>query len=1500
MKKSIKNNALHLNPKLAATAVAACFSAGAALANPTAPTVVNGSASFAQAGNILNITNSPNAIINWGSFSIGVNELTRFIQQSGSSAVLNRVIGQDPSAILGALQSNGRVFLVNPNGIVFGAGAQINVAGLVASTLNLSNDDFLNNRMKFTDGAGAGNVVNQGSITGGSVYLIGKAVTNDGLITSANGEVILAAGNSVELVNPGTPNLRVEIVAADNAAKNLGTITAEAGRIGIYAGLIQQSGTLRADSAVVEGGRIVLKATRNVHLAAASQTSASGTVGGRVDIQAGDTTIVEGRIAAAGSTGAGGTVQVLGNLVGLTGHASIDASGDTQGGTVLIGGDFQGRNPEVRNAFRTYVGPDATIDADAVTGGEGGKVIVWADDVTRFYGNISARGGANSGDGGFVEVSGKRALDFQGFVNTLAPHGTTGTLLLDPDFITISTSGTAPLPPVTGGVGYLFGDAPLSVDIHPNTINASATNVILQANDTIDVSAPISLTNNNVSLTMRAGGFLNVNGSITTKGGALTLVAGDPGGTASEGSLNINAPLDTTGGGAFPLGANIMLAAPISDVGGNSVYINSNITAGNAALGGTVTITGQRLDHVSGTITGSAVNVSMTSAGNGDVTLSGGQINSINVYLEADRDVKLTSGSGIVAVNGNVALFSDSDGNNDGAIVINNGVINARDISLTGGNGYAAGNASNPAGISITNGSTLVRSGGAGSILLQGQGGAGTGGHGVLIGTSTVQNNDGDTLIEGFGGAASGSSGVKFALGGSSSVLGATGKIDVVGSTSAPGGDGVSIAGSAGIFAGGSSGAHDINVTGSGGAGGSGINMSGVSAGIGGDAGRLIFLNALAGGISIDGTVSACQSCGAITLKSTAGVNGSTAALTASGLRLLGSGVFNLNNNGNSLETVAAALSGAASEAHVHNTGNLQVGLVTSFDGVALTTTTGVNAGLGINNVAELQTSGNLTNGNGVVTGRQVMLNAGSIGESGPKFIEVNIGAGGTVSATSTSGGICIEQTIGTLATSSYTLSAPAGQLLALAASGGNLLVNNNLAFGANPLKLMTIGATDIEFNSGASGSVASSNLMLMPEVGRSVLFTTGASPWTINAPTTILNNAGMTLGGGSSASFTNTFDTTGTITVGTGSSLGLSNGAILPTLVTAGNVTGGGFDIDSLTQTNGSIAVSSLIVNQSFSQSAGTITGISGNVELNQASGNLAVKNASAYGRFKAVAASGDLALTGASVSSANGPVELFASGNVLINGSSVNAGSLSPSNLQIAAAGGGVTIQNATVNAANNGQIDIVAATGIDVFSSSAATMVSGGNVTLTSGGNVYLVGGSGAGQSAVVNGSVNTTVNASGDVSLTGGAGANALTKIYGGNDVFMTVGGMIYLDNGTGSGSTAVIESGSVNSIHLSFTNLGSGGFFFNGVEGATGGFIAGGVPAVLGGNLLVTYGGTPPPSGSGGGSDSDGGLDAPIQTLIVASSKSTDSPDAEKDKDVFKEKDGKKKDAPVCK
>jgi len=133
-------------------------------ANGTNPTVIDGQASFSTQGGSLNITNTPGTIINWQGFSIGGDETTRFIQQSAASSVLNRVIWSDPSLILGTLVSNGRVFLINPSGILFGHGSRIDVAGLVASTLNLSNQDFLAGQLNFTPALLSGNVENRGSI----------------------------------------------------------------------------------------------------------------------------------------------------------------------------------------------------------------------------------------------------------------------------------------------------------------------------------------------------------------------------------------------------------------------------------------------------------------------------------------------------------------------------------------------------------------------------------------------------------------------------------------------------------------------------------------------------------------------------------------------------------------------------------------------------------------------------------------------------------------------------------------------------------------------------------------------------------------------------------------------------------------------------------------------------------------------------------------------------------------------------------------------------------------------------------------------------------------------------------------------------------------------------------------------------------------------------------------------------------------------------------------
>ncbi len=306
-------------PKLIALSVAACFSLSTtqSLANPTGGTVSSGSASFASSGNTLTVTNSANAIINWQSFSIGVNEITRFLQSSASSAVLNRVVGSGgvipQSVIDGVLSSNGRVFLLNQSGVVIGSTGRIDVAGFVASSLNLSDQDFLNGQMRFTEVPGAGGVSNAGVIqaaSGGRVFLVAPNVENTGAISAPQGQIVLAAGKSVELVSEGSPFVTVRVTADTEQALNLGKLIADSGRIDMSGALVRQASIAQADSAVVSAnGEIRLVATKDLTLDAGSITTANGPSGGSVLLQAqGGTNLISGTVEAKGSSGQGGTI----------------------------------------------------------------------------------------------------------------------------------------------------------------------------------------------------------------------------------------------------------------------------------------------------------------------------------------------------------------------------------------------------------------------------------------------------------------------------------------------------------------------------------------------------------------------------------------------------------------------------------------------------------------------------------------------------------------------------------------------------------------------------------------------------------------------------------------------------------------------------------------------------------------------------------------------------------------------------------------------------------------------------------------------------------------------------------------------------------------------------------------------------------------------------------------------------------------------------------------
>ncbi|WP_420476591.1 filamentous hemagglutinin N-terminal domain-containing protein [Noviherbaspirillum sp. ST9] len=695
-----------LRRRLLPVLVASCF--GSALANPFGPQVVNGQASFLNQGNVLSVTNTPGTIINWQGFSINAGELTRFIQQNPDSAVLNRITGQDPSQILGALQSNGRVFIVNPNGILFGQGAQVDVNGLVASTLNISNEDFLSGKMLLKAGDKAGNLKNEGAIktpAGGQVFLIAPNVENSGIITSPKGEVMLAAGHTVQLVDSLNPELRVVLSAPENEALNLGQVIVSGGKASIYGALVKQRGVINADSAVVgENGKVVLKASRDTLLEAGSRTSARG-------------------------AGKGGEIQVLGERVALTGDAQLDASGNLGGGTVLVGGDYQGKNPDVQNAKRAYFGKDAGIHADAVESGDGGKIIVWADEDTRAYGNISARAGAAAGNGGFVEVSGKRTLDFLATVDTSAARGKYGTLLLDPTDINIvagsaytGTPGSlAASPANSGGAGdYLWSStedlgAAKSIGVSDIATLLASSNLELQATNDINWASGAPLTYGGVArtFTLKAGNNISLQSNITSSANALNVNLYSTGGGISLSGATINAN-----------GGQINLFA-LSDVNMNN---SAATTSGNVTLiggwngdTGTPAVTGAGgVDLVNSYAEGGNVTLK---AGTGGIAVSGTVVNPLsNSLLEGNITLNSVGNIDVTRFDGNITAHATGAGStiqlqDAGALV-----VGASGISTNNGN--ITLNA--PAGMLIVNGAV---SAGTGTVSLNANGA----GYGVTL-----------------------------------------------------------------------------------------------------------------------------------------------------------------------------------------------------------------------------------------------------------------------------------------------------------------------------------------------------------------------------------------------------------------------------------------------------------------------------------------------------------------------------------------------------------------------------------------------------------------------------------------------------------------------------------------------------------------------------------------------------------------------------------------------
>ncbi len=512
---------------------------------PTGGVVTAGNAAIEAAGDrALTIRQESNrSVIRWQDFSIAEGARVDFLQPGKDAATLNIVKGNNLSTLAGTLFADGKVFLVNPNGIAITPSGLVDTrGGFVASTLPISEEDFMAERLEFT-GRG-GKVTNRGTIRtgeGGTVALLGSSVSNEGYIIAPLGKVGLGAGERIALDLSGDGFLQVLLpseLTEGTLLSHSGNIEAAGGTVVLKAETVHQAwrdivhvpGEIRANSVAEQNGRIVFSsASGNVH------------VSGSLDVSA-----------AQGAT-RGGSIDITGANVTLAG-ATLDATASLEGGRIRIGGEFQGGKasaagsphaerfsanehlPSLASSATTSVDAASTIDVSATgENGRGGSVVLWSDERTRIDGALRATGEAS---GGAVEIS--SAAQVQSLALNRVELGKGGLLLLDPKNILIDDSGE--------------GGAAGSVDFGTNPDGTTH----------IDSSALAALLGTGVDVSLRASN------DITWEAFEVSVARPDP--NTAAGDLELIAGRSVTLSGLFSTG------------GGNWTLIG-NASASHGVLG---------------------------------------------------------------------------------------------------------------------------------------------------------------------------------------------------------------------------------------------------------------------------------------------------------------------------------------------------------------------------------------------------------------------------------------------------------------------------------------------------------------------------------------------------------------------------------------------------------------------------------------------------------------------------------------------------------------------------------------------------------------------------------------------------------------------------------------------------------------------------------------------------------------------------------------------------
>ncbi|TWV97866.1 filamentous hemagglutinin N-terminal domain-containing protein [Pseudomonas aeruginosa] len=538
------------------TLMFAIASINAAMAAPTGAQFNPNEIKISQQGKTTLIDQSTQrAIINWKGFDVSADEAVRFNQPGVTSSTLNRVTAGQESVIAGRISAPGQVIIYNSNGVVFSGSAKVDVGSLITTTANISDEHFRQGKLIFDQpGNPDARIVNDGSISvaeKGLAAFVAPSVANNGVINARLGTVAMAAGNAatIDLYGDGLVSIAVTDPVtrkpqdAQALVSNGGAIQADGGSVLITA----EQASRVVDNAVNLSGVILARGTE-VREGSVALVSKSG------DIQ------VAGKIDVSGPKN-GGDVLVSGQQVALASTASIDARGAAQGGSVRIGGDFQGRG-ELPRAKNATLAKGASIDVSATGKGNGGLAVVWSDGNTRMDGRILARGGAQGGNGGLVETSGKVNLSIadSAYVSVAAPYGNGGTWLLDPTTLRIVASGGTS--GSVGGANGASGDATVNASVVTGAL--AGGKVTLSASDRLSVEAPL--------ITSNLGG--------ASRG--LELIA-----TGPAGAVDISAPiLFRNGSLAIRAGGNINFlsggtpqTSGIVDLGSGTLWMQTS-TAG--------------------------------------------------------------------------------------------------------------------------------------------------------------------------------------------------------------------------------------------------------------------------------------------------------------------------------------------------------------------------------------------------------------------------------------------------------------------------------------------------------------------------------------------------------------------------------------------------------------------------------------------------------------------------------------------------------------------------------------------------------------------------------------------------------------------------------------------------------------------------------------------------------------------------------------------------------